>query len=117
MEGSVKVEVKDDIIIAHYYGAMTEAIVKEGQTLIEKHLYETNSKLILYNILEMELPATRLAFDMQEFDKLVRERVNKSATVVSGAESAFKAELSFVLSKNHQIFYNDLQKAMEWLKS
>ena len=117
MAGSVQVELKGSVIVATFIGEMNKELVKEAQDEIVRYLSETDSSKILYNTLEMAVPAMVLAFDMKAFDDKIRHKIKKSATVVPGAGTAFKATISFVLANNHKIFYNDLQEAVDWIKS
>ncbi|KJR43700.1 hypothetical protein MCHI_000403 [Candidatus Magnetoovum chiemensis] len=117
MSGSINVELSDKIIIATYKGEMTIELVKKAQDEIEKYLNDGSADRILYNTIEMLSPAMKLAIDMQNFDAKIRQRVVRSATVVPGAGTAFKASIAFAKSKNHRVFHNDYESAVIWLKS
>lgn len=117
MKGSVEVELRGGIIVATYAGEMNVELVKEAAASIENYLLTTDSSKILYNTLEMASPPMKLALEMKAFDTKIKEQVTKSATVVPSATTAFMASIAFVLSKNHKVFYNDLEGAIAWLKS
>jgi hypothetical protein len=53
---------------------------------------------------------------MKAFDGRIRNKVLRSATVVRDAATAFMAKIAFVFSREHKVFYDDLDKALEWLK-
>lgn len=103
------------LIHAKYRGAMTLALVREAEQKIELLLDSTPQALVLYNTLEMEPPTMELALEMKSFDARIQPRVVRSATVVRDALTAFMAKVAFVLSRNHRVFYDDLQKALAWL--
>jgi len=117
MPGSVNVELKGNIIYATYVGEMNIELVKKAATSIEEYIKRTANSRILYNTLQMENPPMKLALEMQAFDKRIKDKVEKSATVVPTATTAFMAAIAFVLSKNHKVFYNDFEGAEKWLKS
>ena len=117
MAGSVKVELSGGVIIATFFGQMNKELVKKAQDDILRLLEESDSAKILYNTLEMSVPAVELAFNMKTFDDTIRDKIKKSATVVPGPGTAFKANIAFILANNHKIFYNNLQEAVDWLKS
>ncbi len=117
MPGSVNVELKDNIIYATYVGEMNMEVVQGAADSIEDYINKGQSNKILYNTLQMDNPPMKLALEMQSFDKRIKEKVVKSATVVPTATTAFMASIAFVLSKNHKVFHKDLNAAEEWLKS
>ncbi len=116
MSASVNVELKDSIIYATYIGEMTMELVKQAAASIEDYVNKSDHCKILYNTLDMTNPPMKLALEMQSFDKRIKGKVDKSATVVPTATTAFMASIAFVLSKNHKVFHNDLEAAKEWLK-
>ncbi len=117
MAGSINVELKGDIIYATYHGEMNLELVREAATAIEVYVNKTSNCKILYNTLDMDKPPMKLALEMKSFDKRIKDKVEKSATVVPSATTAFMASIAFVLSKNHKVFHKDLKGAEEWLKS
>ncbi|MBF0553884.1 MAG: STAS/SEC14 domain-containing protein [Nitrospirae bacterium] len=117
MKGSAEVTLQDGIIIAAYTGEMDMEIVKQAATGIEDLLNKSQSTKILYNTLNMDSPSMKLAMEMKSFDAKIRDKVQKSATVVPGAATAFLASIAFILSKNHRVFHNDLAAALSWLKT
>ncbi|MCI4624449.1 MAG: STAS/SEC14 domain-containing protein [Candidatus Magnetoovum sp. WYHC-5] len=116
MPGYVNVELIEGIIFAKYVGEMNVELIKEAQAKIERLLDESDTSKILYNTLDMSVPSMKLAIEMQSFDAKIKEKVQKSATVVPGATTAFMASISFVLSQNHKVFHNNLEGAINWLK-
>ncbi|MCG6551103.1 MAG: STAS/SEC14 domain-containing protein [Candidatus Magnetominusculus sp. LBB02] len=117
MKGLAEVSLQDGIIIAVYTGEMSMEIVKQAAEDIEDLIIKAQSAKILYNTLEMESPSMKLAMEMKAFDAKIRDKIQKSATLVPGAATAFFASIAFILSKNHKIFHKDLDAALAWLKS
>jgi hypothetical protein len=117
MAGTAEVEVKEGIIVATYRGEMTLDIVRKAGADIEEKLASSGAVKILYDTIEMENPAMKLALEMKSFDAKIKDKVEKSATVVPGAATALKASIAFVLSRRHKVFHNDMAAAVVWLKS
>ncbi|KWT92842.1 STAS/SEC14 domain-containing protein [Candidatus Magnetominusculus xianensis] len=117
MKGQTDITLQDGIIISVYTGEMDMEIVKQAASGIEELLTKSQSTRILYNTLNMETPSMKLAMEMKSFDAKIRDKVQKSATVVPSATTAFFASIAFILSKNHKVFHNDLDAALSWLKS
>ncbi|MBF0516203.1 MAG: STAS/SEC14 domain-containing protein [Nitrospirae bacterium] len=116
MKGQAEVTLQDGIITAVYTGEMDMDLVKQAAAGIENLLKESQSTRILYNTLNMETPSMKLAMEMKAFDAKIRDKIQKSATVVPGATTAFFASIAFILSKNHKVFHNDLEAALSWLR-
>ena len=104
-----------NLIHATYRGAMTMDLVRDAQRQIETLLNTTPDARVLYDTLEMEPPSMQLALEMKAFDARVQPRVVRSATLVPDAMTAFMAKVAFALSRDHKVFYNDREKALEWL--
>ncbi len=117
MPGLVDVELKDNIIYATYVGEMNMELVKKAAASIEEYVNKITSSRILYDTLQMDNPPMKLALEMKAFDKRIKDKVEKSATVVPTATTAFMAAIAFILSKNHKVFYNNFDGAEKWLKS
>ena len=117
MSGKFETEVKGTVIIAHYEGEMNSELVNDSATRIEQLLDTTEANKILYDTLNMSKPPLKLALQMKSFDTRIKDKVIKSATVVPGAATALKASIAFVLSKQHKVFHNDYDGAIEWLNS
>ena len=106
-----------NLIHAKYRGAMTTGLVREAEQKIETLLGVTSDARVLYDTLEMDPPTMELALEMKAFDSRIRGTVTRSATLVRDAMTAFMAKVAFVLSRDHKVFYNDLNKALEWLSA
>ena len=104
-----------NLIHAKYRGAMTMALVQEGEQKIEALIDTTVSPRVLYDTLEMDPPTMDLALEMKRFDGRIRAKVVRSATVVRDAMTAFLSKIAFALSREHKVFYDDMQKAVQWL--
>lgn len=94
---------------------MTMDVVRQAEKKIEAFLSITADARVLYDTLDMDPPSMELAFEMKAFDARIQSRLVRSATVVRDAKTAFMAKIAFVLSRDHKVFYNDLDKALEWL--
>ena len=106
-----------NLIHATYRGAMTMDLVRDAERQIELLLNTTPDARVLYDTLKMDPPTMELAMEMKSFNSRIQPRVVRSATVVSDAKTAFMAKVAFVLSRDHKVFYNDLDKALEWLNA
>jgi SpoIIAA-like len=113
---SVGVSLEGNIIHARYEGEMTMDLVREGERKIEALLDRISSPAVLYDTLEMEPPTVRLALEMKAFDSRIASRVARSATVVKDAMTAFCAKIAFVFTREHRVFYHDLDAARAWLR-
>jgi hypothetical protein len=114
---SVNVRQEGQIIHATYTGTMTLELVREGERQIEEIMARMRDACILYDTLAMDPPAMKLALEMKAFDTRVGPRVSRSATVVHDAMTAFTAKVAFALSRNHRVFYDDLEAAYRWLEA
>lgn len=112
---SVSVRLEGKVIHAIYTGEMTMELVRDGQRRIEEMLGQVDKPFVLYDTLAMDAPPIRLAMEMKAFDHRVRTRVVRSATVVRDPGTAFMAKVAFALSREHRVFYHDLQAAYDWL--
>jgi hypothetical protein len=117
MKGTAEVTLQDGIVIATYTGEMDIETVRQAAADIEALLVTSQSTKILYNTLNMASPSMKLAMEMKSFDSKIKDKVQRSATVVPGAATAFFASIAFILSKNHKVFHNDIDGALLWLKS
>lgn len=106
-----------NLIHAKYRGTMTMDLVREGERKIEALIEVAGNARVLYDTLDMDPPSMDLALEMKAFDGRIRNRVVRSATVVRDAMTAFLSKVAFALSRNHKVFYDDLQRAVEWLKA
>ena len=114
---SVRVTLEGNIIHAVYTGRMTMDLVKDGERQIEALLPVGTERMILYNTQAMDPPDMKLAMEMKAFDGRIRTRVARSATVVRDPTTAFLSKVAFVFSRNHRVFYDDLDAAYAWLRS
>lgn len=112
---SVSVALEGNVIHATYVGAMTMEIVKEGERKIEAMLGRVPSPSVLYDTRAMEAPPVALALEMKNFDSRIAKKITRSATVVSNAGTAFCAKIAFVFTREHKVFYHDIESAMAWL--
>lgn len=117
MKGSVQTEMRDGIILVTWRGPVDEGLLAEGQSQIRFFLGRTDTPRILHNTLDMEEPNTALALKMRAFDQEIMGRVCGIATVVSSSKTAVMAKISFAFSKKHQVYRNDIDMAMSWLRS
>jgi hypothetical protein len=113
----VTVRQEGKVIHAVYTGAMTMEIVRDGERMIEDLVQRVADPVILYDTLAMEPPSMQLAMEMKSFDGRIRNSVVRSATVVPDPSTAFMAKVAFVFSRNHKVFYHDLEAAYAWLKT
>lgn len=116
MKGSVQTEMRDGIIMVIWRGAIDEQLLAEGQMKIRACLNLTEQPRILHNTLEMDEPNTHLALKMRAFDQDLANRVCGIATVVNSTKTSVMAKISFAFSKKHQVYRNDLDMAMNWLR-
>lgn len=112
---SVSVALEGNVIHATYVGAMTMEIVKEGERQIEAMISRVPSPSVLYDTRGMDAPPVALALEMKNFDSRIAKKITRSATVVSNAGTAFCAKIAFVFSREHKVFYHDIESAMAWL--
>jgi hypothetical protein len=112
---SVEVFRTGNLIHAVYDGAMNMELVQSGEQQIETLLRTTPEPVILYDTLKMAPPPIELAIEMKKFDSRIRHLVRRSATVVPDAMTAFMAKVAFALSRDHKVFYGDLDAALRWL--
>lgn len=117
MTGTVSVTRDQTVIVARYTGAMTTELVEDAQQQIRALLQGATDRRILYDTVEMEKPPMHLAMSMRRFDAEIRDRVAKSATIVSNAAIAFLAKVAFAASRNHTVFYGDTEEALAWVRS
>lgn len=113
---SVSVALEGDVIHATYVGAMTLEIVKEGERQIEAMIGRVPSPSVLYDTRAMDAPPVALALEMKNFDSRIAKKITRSATVVSNAGTAFCAKIAFVFTREHRVFYHDMESAMAWLR-
>lgn len=113
---SVSVALEGDVIHATYVGAMTLEIVKEGERQIEAMIGRVPSPSVLYDTRAMDAPPVALALEMKNFDSRIAKKITRSATVVSNAGTAFCAKIAFVFTREHRVFYHDMESAMTWLR-
>jgi hypothetical protein len=113
---SVRVTLEGNIIHAVYSGEMTMDLVREGERRIEALLVDAE-RMVLYDTLAMKPPTMQLALEMKAFDNRIRMKVSRSATAVRDPMTAFLSRVAFALSRNHRVFYDDLDAAYEWLRS
>jgi hypothetical protein len=113
---SVSVRQEGHIIHAVYTGTMTMDLVRDAERQIETLLDRVADPAVLYDTLAMDPPPMQLAMEMKAFDSRIRSRVVRSATVVRDAMTAFMAKVAFSLSREHRVFYDDLDAAYAWLK-
>ena len=112
---SVVVTLSGDVIDAVYTGRMTMELVKEGEAKIEALIPRAAHPVVLYNTLAMDPPEMALAREMKTFDARVQPLILRSATVVRDPMTAFMAKVAFVFSRDHRVFYDDLEAAKRWL--
>ncbi len=112
---SVNVTRDGNIIHAVYVGEMTMDLVKEGERQIEEMIGRVHDPVVLYDTRMMEPPTIRLALEMKSFDSRIASRVVRCATVVKDAATAFCAKLAFVFTREHRVFYHDIDGARAWL--
>jgi hypothetical protein len=115
--GAIAVRQEGNIIHAIYSGAMTMELVRDGQRRIEDLVAKISAPVILYDTLAMDPPPIQLAMEMKAFDGRIRDSVVRSATVVPEAGTAFMAKIAFALSRNHKVFYHDINAAYSWLRN
>ena len=115
MAASVSVVSEGHLINATYRGTMTMDLVREAEKKIEAFLNITSDARVLYNTLDMDPPSMELALEMKAIDSRIQSRLVRSATDDRDAKTAFMAKVAYVLSRDHKVFYNDLDKALEWL--
>jgi hypothetical protein len=113
---SVQVTLEGNIIHAVYAGTMTMDLVRDGEQQIEA-LLSDSANMVLYDTLAMDPPTMALALEMKSFDKRIRLSVARSATAVRDPATAFLSKVAFALSRNHRVFYDDLDAAYAWLRS
>jgi len=106
-----------NLVHAKYRGTMTMDLVREAEKKIEWFLANTAGPVVLYDTLEMDTPTMDLALEMKSFDGRIRDMVLRSATVVRDAGTAFMAKVAFVFSREHKVFYGDLDEALTWLQA
>lgn len=111
--GSVVLE--GNVIHATYVGAMTMEIVKDGERQIEAMIARARLPSVLYDTRAMDVPPVALALEMKSFDSRIAKKITRSATVVSHAGTAFCAKIAFVFSREHKVFYHDIESAVAWL--
>jgi len=116
MKGSVHTEVREGIIMVVWRGAIDEQLLNEGQLQIRSCLDHTSHPRILHNTLDMDEPSTALALKMRAFDHEMADRVHGIATVVNTSKKAVMAKISFAFCKKHQVYRDDLDKAVSWLR-
>lgn len=90
-------------------------LVREGEQKIETAIARTAAASILYDCVEMDPPEMPLAIEMKSFDRRIRDRVRRAATVVNDPMTAFMSKVAFVLRREHKVFYKDLDAALRWL--
>jgi hypothetical protein len=112
----VRVTLEGEIIHAVYTGTMTMDLVRDGERRIEALLGDS-ARTVLYDTLGMDPPTMDLALEMKAFDGRIRTRVARSATVVRDPMTAFLSQVAFVMSRNHRVFYDNLDAAYVWLRS
>lgn len=117
MKGTVQTEMREGIILVTWQGAVDESLLHEGQEQIRECMSLATNPRILHNTLAMEEPSTALALKMRAFDQEIMTDVSGIATVVNSAKTAVMAKISFAFSKKHQIYRNDLDTALTWLRS
>ena len=57
------------------------------------------------------------ALKMRAFDQEMVNQVCGIATVVKSAKTAVMAKISFAFSKKHQVYRNDIDTALNWLRT
>ncbi|MGZ8853963.1 MAG: hypothetical protein ACXW2X_11270 [Thermoanaerobaculia bacterium] len=106
-----------NLVHAKSRGTMNMDLVRDAERKIEWFLDNTAGPVVLYDTLEMDTPTMELALEMKKFDGRIRDKVLRSATVVRDAGTAFMAKVAFVFSREHKVFYGDLDKALTWLRA
>ena len=112
---SVSVALEGKVIHATYVGTMTMDLVKDGERQIEAMVAQVQWPSVLYDTRAMATPTVGLALEMKNFDSRVAKKITRSATVVSDAGTAFCAKIAFVFSREHKVFYHDIESAVAWL--
>lgn len=112
---SVSVVLEGKVIHATYVGTMTMDLVKDGERQIEAVLANVQMPSVLYDTRAMATPTVALALEMKNFDSRIAKKITRSATVVSDAGTAFCAKIAFVFSREHKVFYHDIESAIAWL--
>jgi hypothetical protein len=94
---------------------MTMELVREGEQGIERELSSAPDPVVLYDCGAMEPPDMALAMEMKAFDGRIRNRIGRAATVVRDPMTAFMSKVAFALTREHRVFYQDLDAALRWL--
>jgi hypothetical protein len=115
MPGEVRVTNEGGIVCAVYLGQMNPRLLDESNGVIRSLLAHTQARRILYDTLHMAEPTMDLALQMKRFDAELRGSVDRAATLVPAAATAFMAKIAFAFTKSHKVFYRDREAALAWL--
>lgn len=116
-EGRVEVKRDGSIVIVTLIGWLTEDLTELLKKKVEQELMRNEVSCILYDGLYMNDPSMTLTLLMQSFHERMTERIEKSAIVVPGYRLAFLSRLAFGKHEDrYQVFYNDREEALRWLR-
>ena len=116
MPGSVKVSHDGGVVFAEYVGDMDKATLDEANGRIRQLLEQSRARRILYDTLRMSDPSMDLALQMKKFDASIRPLLDRAATVVLKSSTAFMARAAFAFTKDHRVFYQSRDEALQWLR-
>lgn len=114
MDGTTKVTCNGSFIEATYIGQMSTELLEKTNQQIRVYI-QKGCGCVLYNTLNMNKPEMKHSIMMKKFDMEIGKYMKACATVTSDPTTAFMAKLAFIFTPNHQVFYNNLDEAKQWL--